>query len=127
MDLIEFREYCLSLDDVTEKMPFGKFARRYESVLAFYVLGHMFCFIDIEDFSFVDVKSTPAEVDELRSRYSSTDNPVNQSLRHWIKLTFNGDIPDHTIYETVKRAYEIVYSKYSKRTTSRDTTPLKLK
>lgn len=43
MDIEEFRKYCLSLGDVSEKMPFGKFAARYDSILAFYVYGHMFC------------------------------------------------------------------------------------
>lgn len=32
MDIEEFRNYCLSMDKVTEKMPFGKFARRYDSI-----------------------------------------------------------------------------------------------
>lgn len=40
MNIEKFREYCLSLgDDVTEKTPFGKFARKYESILVFYVRG----------------------------------------------------------------------------------------
>ncbi len=62
MDIEEFRKYCLSLGDVSEKMPFGKFAARYDSILAFYVYGHMFCFIDIDNFTFVNVKSTPDEI-----------------------------------------------------------------
>jgi len=58
MDIEEFRKYCLSLGDVSEKMPFGKFAARYDSILAFYVYGHMFCFIDIDNFTFVNVYKT---------------------------------------------------------------------
>lgn len=109
-----FREYCLSFEGVTEKMPFGKFAKRYDSILAFYVAGHMFCFIDINDFSFVNVKSTPEETEDLHARYSSTDKPINRSLRHWIQLNFNGDIPMELIYGYVKRAYNIVKAQYSK-------------
>ncbi len=51
MNIEEFREYCLSLGEVKEKMPFGKFAQRFDSLLVFYVLDHMFCFVDIEDFT----------------------------------------------------------------------------
>ncbi len=109
-----FREYCLSFEGVSEKMPFGKFAKRYESILAFYVAGHMFCFIDINDFSFVNVKSTPEEIEELNARYSSTEKPINRSLRHWIQLNFNGDIPMKLIYECVDKAYNIVKAQYSK-------------
>lgn len=65
MNIEEFREYCLSMEGVTEKTPFGKFARRYDSILVFYVLDHMFCFVDIDDFSSVTVKSTPDEIEEI--------------------------------------------------------------
>lgn len=113
MDIEQFREYCLSLGDVTEKMPFGKFAARYDSILVFYVLGHMFCFIDIDNFTYVNVKATPAEIDEIKNSYTSISRPVNQSLKHWIGLQFNGDIPDSDIYNRVRRAFEIVKTQYT--------------
>lgn len=115
MDAIEFRNYCLALGDVTEKMPFGKFARRYDSILAFYICGHMFCFIDIDDFTFVNVKSTPEEIEQIRLCHFSVDNPVNMSLKHWIQLNFKGDISDREIYRYVHRAFELVKQKYTKK------------
>ncbi|MBO5455504.1 MAG: MmcQ/YjbR family DNA-binding protein [Muribaculaceae bacterium] len=114
MNIEDFREYCLSMEGVTEKTPFGKFARRYDSILVFYVLDHMFCFVDMDNFSFVDVKSTPEEIEDIRINHSSVSNPLNQSLKHWIQLDFNGDISDSMIYSLVKRAYDIVKEKYSK-------------
>ena len=115
MNIEEFREYCLSMEGVTEKTPFGKFAKRYESILVFYVLDHMFCFVDMDDFTSVTVKSTPDEIEEIRMDHTSVSNPINQSLRHWIQLNLNGDIPDRSIYAWVKRAYDIVKAKYSKK------------
>lgn len=112
MNIEEFREYCLSLGDVTEKTPFGKFARRFDSILVFYVLGHMFCLIDMDYFNSVNVKSTPEEIDELKLTYSSVSKPVNLSERYWIQLDFNGDIPDDKIRELVKRSFDIVKEKY---------------
>ena len=112
MNIEDFRNYCLSLGEVSEKMPFGKFAKRYDSILAFYVNGHMFCFIDINDFTSVDLKSTPEEIDELRSRYASVGNPINRSLRHWIKIDFNGDMPDHLILSLISKAYHLVAAQY---------------
>lgn len=114
MNIEEIRDYCLGLNGVTEKTPFGKFARSYESILVFYVLDHMFCYVDIDNFTSVTVKSTPDEIDEIRMNRSSVSNPLNQSLRHWIQLNLNGDIPDREIYALVKRAYEIVKAKYTK-------------
>lgn len=51
MNIEELREYCLSIEVVTEKIPFRKFARRFDSVLVFYILDHMFCLTDMDDFT----------------------------------------------------------------------------
>lgn len=119
MNVEEFRDYCLSLGEVTEKMPFGKFARRYDSVLAFYTLDHMFCFVDIDDFNYVNVKSTPGEIATIRASHTSVSDPLNRSLRYWIQLNLNGDITDCEISACVRRAYDIVREKYQKKTASR--------
>lgn len=116
MNIEAFRDYCLSFEGVTEKTPFGKFARRYDSILVFYVLDHMFCFADMDEFISVTVKSTPDEIDEIRLNHLYVDRPLNQSLRHWIQLNLNGDIPDREIYRLVKRAYDIVMAKYTRKT-----------
>ena len=114
MNIEQFREFCLSMEGVTEKMPFGRFAKRYDSILAFYILDHMFCFVDTDDFSSVTVRSTPEEIDEIRLNHSSVSNPLNQSLKYWIQLNLDGDIPDSDIYAYVRRAYDIVRAKYTK-------------
>lgn len=113
MNIEEFREYCLSMEGVTEKTPFGKFARRYDSILVFYVLDHMFCFVDMDDFTSVTVKSTPEEIGEIRMAHSSVGDPLNRSLRHWIRLDLNGDISEREVLKFVDRAYEIVRAGYA--------------
>lgn len=116
MNIEDFRDYCLGMDGVTEKTPFGKFARRYDSILVFYILGHMFCLVDIDDFSYVTIKSTPDEIDEITMNRTSVSKPLNLNERHWIQLDLNGDIPDQEIYRLVRRAYDIVRAKYAKKT-----------
>ena len=76
MNIEDIRDYCLSMDDVTEKTPFGKFARRYDSILVFYVLDHMFCFVDMDDFTSVTVKSTPDEVESCVGERSFEPEPA---------------------------------------------------
>lgn len=115
MNIEEFRDFCLSMEGVSEKTPFGKFARRYDSILVFYVLEHMFCFTDIDDFTFVNIKSTPEEIEQIRENYSSVSNPLNMSAKHWIQLNLNGDVPDSVIYSLTNRAYEIIKAKYTKK------------
>lgn len=115
MNIEKLREYCLSMEGVTERTPFGRFARRFDSILVFYVLDHIFCLADMDDFTSVTVKSTPDEVDRLQTTRSSVCRPVNLSDRHWIQINLNGDIPDCDIYTMVKRAYDIVKAKYTRR------------
>lgn len=119
MNIEDFRTYCLSMEGVTEKIPFGKFAKRYESLLVFYVLGHMFCIVDIDDFTSVTVRSTPDEIDLIKQTHSSVEAPGNPALRFWIQLNLNGDIPDLEIYNYVNRAYVIIKEKYSKKAKSK--------
>ncbi|MDE7141342.1 MAG: MmcQ/YjbR family DNA-binding protein [Muribaculaceae bacterium] len=116
MNIEELRDHCLSMEGVTEKTPFGKFARRYDSILVFYVLDHMFCFADMDDFTSVTVKSTPEEVDEIRMCHASVSAPLNHSLRHWIQLDLGGDITDSEILALTRRAYDIVKAKWLFRT-----------
>ena len=62
MNIEDFRGFCLSMDGVTEKIPFAKFAPRFNSTIVFYVLGHMFCMADMEDFTSVSFRSTPEDI-----------------------------------------------------------------
>lgn len=111
IDIETLREYCLSLGEVVEKIPFGKFARRYDSTVVFYVAEHMFCLFDIEEFTSVSVRSTHDVISELMARYpSSVNGPRNPSLKNWISVTVNGEISDDEIYTLVKTAFEIIRS-----------------
>ena len=75
MNVEEFREYCLSLPGVSEKMPFPNVADRYSrDVLCFYVGDKWFCFVNIEVFDFCCIKCRPEESTELRRAKSRCSN-----------------------------------------------------
>lgn len=114
MDIEEFREYCLSLGEVTEKTPFGKFAAKFDSVLVFYVCDHMFCMVDMDDFHYAVVKNTPEKIAGLHETRNSCESLRNMSAKYWIQLNFGGDIPDSEIHELIRQSYEIVKTKYIK-------------
>ena len=62
MNIEEFREYCLSLNGVYEKMPFTNVPDQYSrDVLCFYVGSKWFCFVNIEVFDFCCIKCDPNE------------------------------------------------------------------
>lgn len=114
MNIEELRDYCLAKDGVIEKTPFGKFARRFDSILVFYVMGHMFCLTDMEQPDYVEVASTPDEIYALKDKYSSASGPFNRAMRNWVHLAFNGDITDGEIYTLIDLAYNLIKTKYSK-------------
>ncbi len=114
MDLFELRDYCLSFEGVTEKMPFGNFAKRFDSILVFYVADHMFCMTDIENCTYVNVRSTPERISYLYDHFSALSQPINRTLRYWIQLNFNGDIPDVLIRRLIAESYEIVKANHTK-------------
>ena len=115
MNIEEFREYCLSMEGVTEKIPFVKFSSRFNSTLVFYVLGHMFCIVDMEDFTSVSFRSTPEDIAEITEQYSAVAPPINKAMKLWIRVNLNKDISNSEINYYVKKAYEIVKDKYTKR------------
>lgn len=110
-----YREYCLSLGNVEEKMPFGKFAPRYETVLALYVEGHMFTYADVADFGTLNIKVSPDVADELRARYCAVEPPMNLSPRHWVGVRLGEDMDDTTVCKLLRDAYRIVREQYTKK------------
>jgi len=110
MNIEEFREFCLSLPESCEKMPFQAF-KAARSILAFYTGGKIFCFFDVDTFESCTVKCNPDIIDELKSRYNAVGNPYNMSHRHWISIRFNDDMPDRKIKELVSESYHSVKRK----------------
>ncbi|MBR1517687.1 MAG: MmcQ/YjbR family DNA-binding protein [Bacteroidales bacterium] len=114
MNVEELRDYCLSLGaDVEERFPFAAF-KGGQSVLVFYVEGHMFCFFDIDVFEVVSVKCQPDRIVELREAYPYLGNPYNESPRHWLGITI-ADCPDTHARQLIANSYQIVKEKYTPR------------
>lgn len=107
MNCEDFRDFCLSLPDATEKMPFQKFVAA-RSILAFYINGKIFCFYDIDRFDSCTIKCDPDAIEELKERYRAINQPYNLSRHYWISVGFNEDVEDVQIKELVTASYRIV-------------------
>ena len=84
MNVEEFREYCLSLPGVSEKMPFPNVADRYSrDVICLYVCDKWFCFVNIEVFDFCCIKCRPEESTELRARYEGVKLGWHMNKKYW--------------------------------------------
>ena len=110
MNIESFREYCLSLSHVTEKMPFTTVKDPYsQNVLCFYIGSKWFCYVNIEVFDRCCVKSMPDETEELRARYTGITPAWHMNKRLWNDVYFNSDVPDSKILELVRISYQIVF------------------
>lgn len=113
MNIEDYREFCLSLDDdVEEKLPFTAF-HNASGVLVFYVHGHMFSFFDCDNFSVVTLKCQPERIDELRAQHDCIGKPFNLSAKHWIGVDAT-TAPDQLLRQLTRNSYEIVKAKYKK-------------
>ena len=106
------RDYCLSLGEVEEKLPFTKF-KGGDTVLVFYVCGHMFCYFDIEAYEVVSVKCQPERIPNLLESHDCLCKPFNLSPKHWIGIKIK-ECDEELARELVGNSFEIVREKYSK-------------
>ncbi|MBP5496117.1 MAG: MmcQ/YjbR family DNA-binding protein, partial [Bacteroidales bacterium] len=113
MNLEEFREYCLSLGEVEEKLPFAKMPGG-DSVLVFYVSGHTFCYCDLNDLRVV-VKCQPERIPELLGTANGVEPPDNHfNSKYWIGINLQ-TIDNELLQELVRNSFEIVKGKYEKK------------
>ncbi len=103
MDIIEFREYCLSLPLVEESTPFD------ETTLVFKVGGKMFCYTDMVDFKWIAVKCDPDRAVVLREEYPGMVEPAfHGNKRHWNGIRVDGDLTADFVREQLLNSYFLV-------------------
>ena len=88
MDVLAFRDYCLSLPLTEECTPFD------ETTLVYKVGGKMYAYADMENFGRVAVKCDPDE--------------AVSSKKHWNDIRTTGDLPDAFIRAQIRNSYLLV-------------------
>lgn len=84
MDIVEFREYCLSLPATEESLPFD------DTTLVFKVGGKMFAVIDMTAPDHIVVKCAPERAVELRERYDGVTAAWHFNKKHWNSIALHG-------------------------------------
>jgi predicted DNA-binding protein (MmcQ/YjbR family) len=105
MDIIEYREFCLSLPGAEECTPFD------EDTLVFKVGGKMFSYASMGDFRWFNVKCDPAAAIELRERYPEVLPGYHASKVHWNTIRTDGDLPVAFMKEQIRNSYDLVVSR----------------
>ncbi len=108
MNVEEFRAYCLSKEDASEKMPFAtQRSPNIQNILCFYVKGKWFCTVNIEVFDHCCLKTGEAS-DELRARYSGIQPAWHMNKRLWSDVYFQQDVTDEFLKRLIDQSYREV-------------------
>lgn len=108
MDIEQFRNFCLSLEDVTEEFPFGP------NTLVYKVKGKMFALTDLEMFESVNLKCDPEEAIELRERYAAVKPGYHMNKAHWNTIAMDNSISNSLLKEWIVNSYNLVRAKLPK-------------
>lgn len=104
MDIEFYREYCLSLPDTTEDLPFD------EDTLVFKVGGKMFALCSLKSFESVNLKCIPEKAIELREQYPDVLPGYHMNKKHWNTVRVNSSVSDKKVLEWTEESYQLVKS-----------------
>lgn len=111
MNIEDFRNYCLSLPEAKENMPWTE--PRYQNLMTFTVAEKWFCLLDLEK-KFCNLKCPVNQVTELQDQYKGVEPAWHMNKKHWIKVMLDSDIPAAEIERLVKQAYDTIVSTLTK-------------
>jgi predicted DNA-binding protein (MmcQ/YjbR family) len=103
MTIDSIREFCLSMKEATEGMPFG------EEALVFKVKNKMFALLSL-DSQWLNVKCDPENAIAIREEYPSVTPGYHMSKKHWNTIQLDGSISEKKIKEWITDSYKLVVS-----------------
>ena len=110
MNIEELREYCLSVKDATEDMPFE------DECIVFRVFNKWFAVILLNDPELkIAVKCDPVKAIELRERYNCVEAAWHFNKKYWNSIILNHDMNDETVKHWIKHSVEEVVKKLPKK------------
>jgi predicted DNA-binding protein (MmcQ/YjbR family) len=110
MDVIEYREFCMSLPAAEECTPFD------EDTLVFKVGGKMFSYAGMAGFCRFCVKCDPGLALELRERHPEVTRGIHSNSAHWNTVRTDGDLSGAFLREQILNSYRLVVAKLPKAT-----------
>ena len=110
--LFRSRDYCLSLPNATEDMPFG------DDTLVFKVGGKIFLLTNLEGPLSINLKCEPEYAITLREEHSSIRPGFHMNKKHWNTVDMDGLLSDKFIIELINHSYQQVYLTLSKKVKS---------
>ena len=106
MNIETLQDYCLSLPDVEETLPFGP------DTLVYKVNGKIFLLtgLDAETLSF-NIKCDPEKAIELREQYACVQPGYHMNKKHWNTIIVDGSASSAILKEWIDDSYDLVKKK----------------
>lgn len=110
MDIIELRDFCMSLPAATEDMPFD------ETTVCFRVGNKIFGITDTEDKPLkIALKCKPELVPSLRERFSSIKPGYHLNKIHWNTIDVEGDLRIDLLKLMIRHSYTLIFNSLRKK------------
>lgn len=110
MNIEEVREYCLSLKNVTECLPFDDVS------LVFKVENKMFLLLPLDaDEPKLSLKCSTDYVEELRERFKAVEPAFHFNKKYWNTIYLERDMEDEDIKYWIRHSFHEVIAKLPKR------------
>lgn len=109
MHIEELRNFCLSLANVEEKIPFD------DKLLVFFVNSKIFCMTNVDTFEHITVKCNPYEIRQLKEEYEEIIGEYTMNKKHWISIKTDGKITNRQFEKWIKTSYELVVAALPKK------------
>lgn len=104
MDLMDCRDYILSLPEVEESQPFD------DEVVVYKIGGKWFAVVIFSRGGYLAVKCNPDRAIILRDRYSAISPAWHFNKRHWNDLLV-AQLPDEVVKREIRHSYFCVVKK----------------
>lgn len=103
MNIESLRQYCLSLQAVTEDTPFG------DDTLVFRVMDKIFALTSLDtEGCRVNLKCNPDYAIELREQYEDIQPGFHMNKKHWNTVYCENGLEDKIIKSLITHAYDMV-------------------
>lgn len=110
MNIEDLREFCLSIENVTEDMPFG------DDVLIFRIENKIFCALALNsDEPRIVVKLAPEKNIELRDQYQAVEPAFHWNKKFWSDIYLHRDMAEKEVKQCIVESYCEVIRKLPKK------------
>lgn len=108
MNIEEIREYCLSMPEATEDLPFD------EVTLVFRIRRKIFAILPLDTPRWLVVRSSEDYARELREKYEEILPAYHMNKKYWSQIDLEGSLRYDFIKSLIRRSYKEIVSKLPK-------------